>query len=33
LFYEFKATIPAECRVLEAYSVSHSEGYKGLEAE
>jgi predicted ATPase len=23
LYYEFKATLPAECRVLEAYSVSH----------
>jgi class 3 adenylate cyclase len=23
LFYEFKATVPAECKVLEAYSVSH----------
>jgi class 3 adenylate cyclase len=25
LFYEFKATLPAECRVLEAYSVSHGK--------
>jgi hypothetical protein len=25
LFYEFKATVPAECRVLEAYSVSHGK--------
>jgi predicted ATPase len=25
LFYEFKATIPAECKVLEAYSVSHGK--------
>ena len=23
LFYEFKATIPADCKLLEAYSVSH----------
>jgi class 3 adenylate cyclase len=23
LFYEFKATLPADCKVLEAYSVSH----------
>jgi predicted ATPase len=23
LFYEFKASVPADCRVLEAYSVSH----------
>src|SRR6516165_11541304 len=25
LFYEFKATLPADCKVLEAYSVSHSK--------
>jgi class 3 adenylate cyclase len=25
LLYEFKATIPAECKVLEAYSVSHGK--------
>jgi class 3 adenylate cyclase/predicted ATPase len=25
LFYEFKATIPATCKVLEAYSVSHGK--------
>jgi class 3 adenylate cyclase/tetratricopeptide (TPR) repeat protein len=25
LFYEFKATIPADCKVLEAYSVSHGK--------
>src|SRR5262249_48179562 len=25
LFHEFKATLPAECRVLEAYSVSHGK--------
>jgi predicted ATPase len=25
LFYEFKATIPAECKLLEAYSVSHGK--------
>jgi predicted ATPase len=25
LYYEFKATLPAECRVLEAYSVSHGK--------
>jgi class 3 adenylate cyclase/tetratricopeptide (TPR) repeat protein len=25
LFYEFKAALPAECRVLEAYSVSHGK--------
>src|SRR5215471_17759807 len=25
LFYEFKGTIPATCRVLEAYSVSHGK--------
>jgi predicted ATPase len=25
LFYEFKATLPAECKVLEAYSVSHGK--------
>jgi len=25
LVYEFKATIPAECRLLEAYSVSHGK--------
>jgi len=25
LFYEFKATIPAGCKVLEAYSVSHGK--------
>jgi class 3 adenylate cyclase len=25
LFYEFKATIPAECKILEAYSVSHGK--------
>jgi hypothetical protein len=25
LFYEFKPTIPAECKVLEAYSVSHGK--------
>src|SRR6202043_69275 len=25
LYYEFKATRPAECRVLEAYSVSHGK--------
>jgi predicted ATPase/class 3 adenylate cyclase len=43
LFHEFKATIPATCRVLEAYSVSHGKasawlpvlellcGYFGLE--
>src|SRR6202022_4726011 len=23
LYYEFKATLPADCKVLEAYSVSH----------
>src|SRR6202162_916165 len=26
LMYEFKATIPDECKVLEAYSVSHGKG-------
>src|SRR5713226_1555268 len=43
LFYEFKATVPAECKVLEAYSVSHGKasawlpvleflyGYFGIE--
>src|SRR5712691_6532051 len=43
LFYEFKATLPAECKVLEAYSVSHGKasawlpvlellyGYFGIE--
>jgi predicted ATPase len=25
LFYEFKASVPADCRVLEAYSVSHGK--------
>ena len=25
LFHEFKATMPAECKVLEAYSVSHGK--------
>jgi class 3 adenylate cyclase len=25
LFYEFKATLPAECKALEAYSVSHGK--------
>src|SRR5258708_21040784 len=25
LFYEFKATLPAECKLLEAYSVSHGK--------
>jgi class 3 adenylate cyclase len=25
LFYELKATVPAECKVLEAYSVSHGK--------
>jgi hypothetical protein len=25
LFHEFKATIPATCKVLEAYSVSHAK--------
>jgi predicted ATPase len=25
LFYEFKAALPAECKVLEAYSVSHGK--------
>jgi class 3 adenylate cyclase/tetratricopeptide (TPR) repeat protein len=25
LFYEFKGTIPAECKVLEAYSLSHGK--------
>ena len=25
LFHEFKATLPAECKVLEAYSVSHGK--------
>ena len=25
LFHEFKATIPASCKVLEAYSVSHGK--------
>jgi class 3 adenylate cyclase/tetratricopeptide (TPR) repeat protein len=25
LFYEFKATLPADCKVLEAYSVSHGK--------
>ena len=25
LFYEFKATLPAACKVLEAYSVSHGK--------
>src|SRR6202049_1272247 len=25
LYYEFKTTPPAECRVLEAYSVSHGK--------
>jgi len=25
LYYEFKATLPAECKVLEAYSVSHGK--------
>jgi tetratricopeptide (TPR) repeat protein len=43
LFYEFKATVPADCKVLEAYSVSHGKasawlpvlellyGYFGIE--
>src|SRR5712692_4082778 len=43
LFYEFKANLPAECKVLEAYSVSHGKasawlpvlellyGYFGIE--
>jgi hypothetical protein len=30
LFYECKATIPAECKVLEAYSVSHGKASAGL---
>jgi hypothetical protein len=25
LFHEFKVTLPAECRLLEAYSVSHGK--------
>ena len=25
LFYEFKATMPPTCKVLEAYSVSHGK--------
>src|SRR5262249_17243332 len=25
LFHEFKATLPAECKVLEAYSISHGK--------
>jgi hypothetical protein len=25
LFYEFKATLPPSCKVLEAYSVSHGK--------
>jgi AAA ATPase-like protein len=25
LFYEFKATLPPTCKVLEAYSVSHGK--------
>jgi ABC-type glutathione transport system ATPase component len=25
LMYEFKATLPAECKLLEAYSVSHGK--------
>ncbi len=25
LFYEFKAALPAECKLLEAYSVSHGK--------
>ena len=25
LFYEFKATLPADCKLLEAYSVSHGK--------
>jgi len=45
LFYEFKATLPAECKLLEAYSVSHGKasawlpvlellrGYFGLQDE
>ena len=43
LFYEFKATLPSECKLLEAYSVSHGKasawlpvlellrGYFGIE--
>jgi tetratricopeptide (TPR) repeat protein len=27
LFYEFKATLPPECKVLEAYSVSHGKAW------
>jgi predicted ATPase len=30
LFYEFKSTIPAECKVLEAYSVSHGKASSWL---
>jgi predicted ATPase len=26
LFHEFKATLPSECKLLEAYSVSHGKG-------
>ena len=25
LFYEFKAALPAECKLIEAYSVSHGK--------
>src|SRR5260370_925677 len=27
LFHEFKATLPGECKLLEAYSVSHGKSY------
>jgi class 3 adenylate cyclase/tetratricopeptide (TPR) repeat protein len=30
LFYEFKATLPADCKVLEAYSVSHGKASSWL---
>jgi predicted ATPase len=31
LYYEFKATLPAECKVLEAYSVSHGKASAWLQ--
>jgi hypothetical protein len=30
LFHEFKATLPGECKLLEAYSVSHGKSYAYL---
>jgi hypothetical protein len=32
LFYEFKATLPPVCKVLEAYSVSHGKASAWLPA-